>query len=294
MCHADIRTAGTHAQNTPANGPQFAFVIACRAGVKDGHIVVLFRLFETCDPCVFDNFSRVALGGHDDEEGAVIVPIHVGFRQITPRCCIEQSEQIRFRPQAERLAFGITETDVVFNQFRPLGGEYQSGVKHTAIGATFGLHRRKGGLNNAIQDSFAQGGSHEGRWRITAHAACIGAVVAIIQTFMILCAGQGQNLLAVAEDKKTDLFAVHKVFDHDLCTRRPKGRTIKGLFNRIQGRVLGHGDRNALPPGQTIGLDHNRRTLCTNPVPRFVQIVKAGIAGGGDTVFLAQVFHEAF
>ncbi len=97
--------------------------------------------------------------------------------------------------------------------------------------------------------------------RVGAHAAGIGALITIFQPFVILAAGQCQRVAAIGEHDEARFFAVEKFFDHHPCAGRTHLVADQHHVDRGMGFISLHRHHHALACGQTVGLDHNRRTF---------------------------------
>ena len=63
-------------------------------------------------------------------------------------------------------------------------------------------------------------GRHDGRRRIGAHAAGVGARVAVADALVVLRRGERQRVRAVDEREEARLLAVEELLDHDLGAGR--------------------------------------------------------------------------
>src|SRR4051812_23756183 len=112
---ADIEHAPTIGQNTIA--------VLDRAGVENLDALGLRRLVEALDDRAFAVVTRVAFGRHHHGESGIAVPAQVEILQLAVARGDERRHQIRHQPQHQHLTLRVAETDVVFDELRPLGGD---------------------------------------------------------------------------------------------------------------------------------------------------------------------------
>ena len=67
-----------------------------------------------------------------------------------------------------------------------------------------------------VENPFVHAGFEHGVGGVDAHAAGIGAGVALANAFVILCGDKGGNVFAVGEAEVADFFAFEELFNYDL------------------------------------------------------------------------------
>ncbi len=135
------------------------------------------------------------------------------------------------------------------------------------------------------------GGDHRGR-RVGAHAAGVGAAVAIADALVILAGGHRQHVLAVDHDDEAGFLTVQELFDHDAGTGIAEGIAGEHVAHGVFGFGQGHGDDHALAGGQAVGLDHDRRTLLTQIGQRRLHLGEVLVIGGGNRMTGQEVLGE--
>ena len=129
-------------------------------------------------------------------------------------------EQIGLEPQHQRLRLGIAEAHVVFDQLRRAVLDHQPGIEHALerrAALAHGAHRRRDDL---LHDARAEFWRHDRRGRVGAHAAGVGALVAVEGALVVLRRGERQHGLAVGEREEARFLAVEKLLDHELGAGR--------------------------------------------------------------------------
>ena len=97
--------------------------------------------------------------------------------------------------------------------------------------------------------SLGIGGGHDAAVAVGAHAAGVGAGVAVVNGFVILRGFERDYAAAIAQNDEADFFAPQKFFDHQARTQRLNG----GL-----GFGAAVGDDHALAGGESVGLHGDR------------------------------------
>src|SRR5690606_16929901 len=123
--------------------------------------------------------------------------------------------------------------------------------------------------------------------RIGAHAAGIGAGVALAHALVVLRGTEGKCRPAVAKAEEARLLAFQKLLDHDLGTGPGKAGGNRGF--RLRNAFC---DRYALACGQPVCLDDDRRTPAADIGNRFFRIVEALVVGRRNGKAGAQVLGE--
>ena len=101
---------------------------------------------------------------------------------------------------------------------------------------------------------------HDGHRAVDAHAARVGALVALERTLVILRGGHGAHGLAVGKGQQRALGAGQHLLDDHRVAGIAKG-AAKTLTHSLLGlRKLGCHD-NALARGKAVGLDDQRSAL---------------------------------
>ncbi len=114
------------------------------------------------------------------------------------------------------LAFGIAEADIVFDDaWAVLVVDHQADEEDAAIGAAILLHADDGGRDDLVHHALLHGCIEDGRGRVGAHAAGVGAGVAIADALVVLRACERHGGLAIAEGEEGGLLAVHELLDDE-------------------------------------------------------------------------------
>ena len=85
-----------------------------------------------------------------------------------------------------------------------------------------GAHPARSGVHNVPHHRLLQRRREHGRGGVAAHAAGVGAGVAVTHGLVVLRAGQGDAGLAVDEREERRLLPVQELLHHDLGARRAK------------------------------------------------------------------------
>ena len=103
--------------------------------------------------------------------------------------------------------------------FGPLGGQHQPGVEHARIGrARVGQRARRSGGRSRPSPALRAPGVKIGGRAVGAHAAGIGAGIAVADALVVLRRAERDDGLAVDQGEEADLLAV---MNSSITTRRP-------------------------------------------------------------------------
>ncbi len=167
--------------------------------------------------------ARIALGGHDDRERRLGAPARRHAAEHAVAGGLHQQQQIVLETHDEDLRLGIAEAHVVFDELRPLGRDHEPGIEHAAIGRALRAERPDGRFHDLAEDALCELGREDGGRRVSAHAARVGAPVAVVSALVVLRARQRQHGLAVHEGEIAGFVAFEELLDHDRFAGGPEG-----------------------------------------------------------------------
>ena len=179
------------------------------------------------------------------------------------------------------LGLGVTKAGVELQDLGALGGEHEATVEAAGVG-----NAPLGELGHDLALHLHHGRELLGRdqvlgnGRIDAHAAGVGALVAVEGALVVLRGGERHHGLAVGEREQRALGAVEGLLHDDGGTGLAE-RAREALVHAGQGLLGGLGHDHALARGQAVGLDHDRRALAAHVVSAGVLVGEAAVGGGG-------------
>ena len=204
----------------------------------------------------------VAVRGHDHAQSSAPVPLQLDLVELAVGTGDQQVEKVAFEAHQNRLGFRVAHAAVEFQRFDvAVGVNHQTGVQKAGKWNAIFFHAAHGG-----QDDFAHrpgvdvGGDHR-RGRIRAHAAGVGAFVAIEQALVVLAGSQGGDVFAVAQHDEAGFFAFQKLFNHHaraaIVVRDAVFVIDQHEVHRVVGFLQRHGDDHAFarrnPPSEWRG-----------------------------------------
>ena len=122
------------------------------------------------------------------------------------------------------------------------------------------------------------------RGRIRAHAAGVGAFVAVQQTLVILAGRHWQHVLAIHHDDEAGFFTFEKFLDHHARARITELVVGKHHINGSERFILGHRHDHALACREAIGLDDDRRAVLLDIGARGSDVAEGLEECGGNVV----------
>ncbi len=168
---------------------------------------------------------------------------------------------------------------------RPANSTPLNGVPRLAIAATVGSM-----ISRMVRSIIA--GVMTGGRRVGAHAAGVGAGVAVADALVILRGRQRQRVLAVDEGEEARLLAFEEFLDDDLAAGLAEGAGEAGVDRRL-GLGARRGDGDALAGGETVGLDDDRQLLPGEVRLGGRGVLEASIGRGRNAELGAQILGEA-
>ena len=109
---------------------------------------------------------------------------------------------------------------------------------------------------------------------------------------MVLRDRHGPEFGAVHEAHERELLSLQVILNHHTGAGGAETVVHENVVQRIQGRFDVHRHRDALAGGQTIGLDHDRRTMLVHIVGGAPKIVEGAVCGRGNVVAFHQTLGE--
>ena len=262
--------------------------------MEDLHSFDVARVLDTPDHRAGQRLFGIPLRRVHDRDRGPYVPLQRRGCERALRGRQQHRRQIATQAPHQRLTFGIAETHVELDQFRPRGSDHETGEQHANEGTTLGLHATQRRQNDLLHGLVAHRVGEDWRGRISAHAAGVWALVAIISALVILRRRQGQGGLAVANGKEARFLAGQEILDDNAL---PGGAELAQKQYLVDGRVRlasGFGDHDALAARQTVRLDHEGRFAVAQIRLRADRFIEDLVVGGRDIVARAEILGERF
>ena len=187
----------------------------------------------------------------------------------------QQFGEVAFDARHDRLAFGIAEADIIFDQLGAVGGQHQPGIEHAAKRRSGLGHGARGRLDDlAHRPRFELGGEHRGG-RIGAHAAGVGAGIALADALVVLrrCRARRRGCRRPA---RTGSLPRPPGIPRSPSARRPPRAIAASASSRVMR------DGHALARGEAVGLDHHRDRKAVERGERLGLGLDPDIGGGRD------------
>jgi len=162
--------------------------------------------------------------------------------------------------------------------------DHQPGIQESGVIDAFLFHAAHHRLDHLAHDACMQFGCDYRRGGICAHAAGIGATVAIQQAFVILAGRHWQNILAIHHHDKAGFFAAKKFLDHYARTGVAKFVIREHHVDRGECFIPVHRHHDALAGGKPVGFDHDGRAMLLDIGLRRFDLAEGFEEGGGDVV----------
>ena len=158
------------------------------------------------------------------------------------------------QPGQHHLGLGVAEARVELDDLHAGVGEDEAGVEQADERRALGVELADDGLGHLAGDEVdelllaAELRAEPRERRVGAHAAGVGAGVAVEQALVVLGGAERQHVVAVAEEEERDLGSGEELLDE----HRAERQVLVGVGDR-GGAVVG--DDDALARGEAVGLD---------------------------------------
>src|SRR3984957_5929157 len=254
------RIAQTHRAQHAAAGGDDLRAFGPSAGMKYFSGQSRGRI-EAADRIAFAVGVGVTAGGHDHADGRARIPARFGSIQRPVQRRLAEVDEIALQTHQNRLRLGIAETAVVFEHIgRAIGGDHQTGVQKPKIGIAVGAQSLQRRFDDFAHDARMQRGSDDGRRRVSAHAAGIGAAVAVVAALVVLRRGERQHGVAGRHHDEADFLAVQEFLDHDGAPGAAKA-AAQHAGGRRDRRIVRLANEHALARCEPVRLDDHRQPL---------------------------------
>mmetsp|Transcript_5856 Transcript_5856/g.23004 ORF Transcript_5856/g.23004 Transcript_5856/m.23004 type:complete len:376 (+) Transcript_5856:1309-2436(+) len=241
--------------------------------------------------------QRVTLGREHDAQRDAAVPLRLDLVQRAVGRVHQQLEEVALEPHHDGLGLGVAHAGVELDGARlAVLIDHQPGVQEAGEGMPVAGHAGDGRLDDLVHDLGMHIGRDDGRRRIGAHAAGVGAFVAVQQALVVLAGGQRDDVLTVAHDDEAGLLAGEEVLDDDARAAGVVGHAELVVFedprDRLVGLIQGHRDDDALASRQAVGLDDDGRTAAVDVGMGRCRVGEGLVGRGRDAVALHEVLGE--
>ena len=141
--------------------------------------------------------ARVSTSGNDDSASVRIGNVEFLGRKLAVAGCEHELCEVGVEERETRLGFRVAEADVVLEHTRAGRCDHEAGEQAAAEAQVLGGHATDGRLEDLLLDFGEDGSGGDGRGSIGAHAAGVGASVALTNALVILCGRKREDSLAV-------------------------------------------------------------------------------------------------
>jgi len=224
------------------------------------------RRIQTGDDVAPAILIRIALSCHHHPERDAGIPANLGTLQSVVERRFAKIDQVAVQPHQNRLGLGIAEAAVEFEHVgSTVCRDHEPGVQKSGVGSTVCREASERRPDHLGHDALMQCRCDQRGGRIGAHAARIGAKVAVEPSLVILGRGKRNDLEAACHDDEADLFTLDEFLDDDASAGRAEA-PVEHRPGGCDGCVMSLANHHSLAGCETVGLDHQRHRLCPNVV----------------------------
>ncbi len=204
---------------------------------------------------------------------------------------MHQVQRLAPQPHHQHLAFRVAEAGIVLDQPRRAVLDHQPDIEHAGIGRAAARHLGHGRAHDFVQRARGDRVVHDRRGRIGAHAAGVGAGVAVAHALVVLRGAEGQAGRAVDQHEERRLLAGHHLLDHHLGAGRAEA-AAEHVVDGLQRLGFGLRQDHALAGGEAVGLDHDRRAVFAHVGLGGLGVGEVAVARGGRAHGVADLLGE--
>ena len=191
------------------------------------------------------------------------------------------------------MGLGVTETNVVFEDFDTLIRKHEPRVERTAVVDAVSFEAGESGFDHFFFDFGLHGGCDPTSWGVGTHTTCVETGVAFTRSFVVLAGRQADEVFARCDHVDGGFFAVEGLFDYDLLAAAAKGIAFEHIFNCCDCFILRFGHNDALTGGEAASFDDDGSRMLLKVVEGGCNFGKITVGRGRDVVFGKKVFAES-
>ena len=250
------------------------------------------------DDVALARVERVVGRGQHHSQGHTAVPLQLDLVQRAVGGVQKHVDQVALEAHHDRLGFRVTHAAVELQRLGvALRVDHQAGVQEAREGHAVLGHASQRRLDDLLHGLGVHIGRDHRRGRVGAHAARVGAFVAVEQALVVLAGGQHRHVLAVGHDDEAGLFAGQELLDHHT---RAAGVVLHAQrvvqqhpVHRLVRFFQGHGHDHALARRQAVGLDDDGRAVLVDEGVGRLGVGEGFIEGRGDAMALHEVLGKS-
>ena len=265
-------------------------------GSRMEHLHVLQRPdpLQPVDDVSLGGRGRIASRRHDHPHRRSWPPARGRWQFAAGRGCPQQLQQVAFQPRQQRLSLRIAEAAIELEHFGPVLGQHDPRVEHAPEVDAAPLDLGHRGPDHHLDQPFVESGIDGRHRRVRAHAAGVGAGVAVEHPLVVLGRRERKDLVTAHYGEKRHLLPFEELLDEN-GIRRPAEAPLQEAFGqRSLGllQLVGHDDTFA--GSQPVRLHHHRRSVLPEVGESCAVLGEGGRATGRNTGGVHHLLGERF
>ena len=255
-----------------------------------GYVLHSLGVGDTGDDLALLVAAGIARARQDNGHGPLVTPVELNLIELAVGAGQHDLDQIVLKARQHDLRLGVAKAGVELQHLGAGGREHKAAVQAAAVVDALGSELGHGLLHDLHHGGVLRVG-HDGHRAVNAHAAGIGALVALKRALMVLRCGHGTHGLAVGKGQQRALRANEHFLDNHGVAGVTEG-AAKALAHGLLGLLkLGRHD-NALARGKTVGLHDQRGALLAHIGKRRGLIGKRAVGSRRNTRTLHELLGE--
>ena len=255
-----------------------------------GHVLHGLGVGDAGDDFALLIAAGVARARQDNSHGPLVAPVELNLIKLAVGTGEHNLDQVVLEARQHDLRLGVAKAGIELQHLGAGGGEHKATVQAAAVVDALGSKLGHGLLHDRHHGGVLLVG-HDGHRAVNAHAAGVGAFVALERALVVLRGGHGAHGLAVGKGQQRALGTNEHLLDNHGVAGIAKG-AAKALAHGLLGLLELSRHDNALACGQAVSLHDQRGTLLTHIGESRSLVSKRAIGGRRNAGTLHELLGE--
>ncbi len=207
---------------------------------------------------------------------------------------VDVLSKVRGQARQDNLGFWVAKTGVELDDLGTLVGQNQASIEHAQIRPAVRNHALKNRLDNGVNRCVHHALRQVGNRSVSPHTTCVGTLVAVKGTLVVLGCRQNVKLVAIDQSKEGKLLTRQELLDDHAGTRVAELVVQEHLPCRFDRLLDGFRHDHALAQCQAVRLDHDWCTLLFDVGFGFFEVGKCAKGCCWNAVFDHDLFGKVF
>ena len=218
-----------------------------------GHVLHGLGVGDTGDDLALLVAAGIARTRQDNGHSPLVTPVELNLIELAVGAGEHDLNQVVLKARQHDLRLGVAKAGIELQHLGAGRREHKAAIQAAAVVDALGSELGHGLLHDLHHGGVLLVG-HDGHRAVDAHAAGVGALVALERALVVLRGGHGAHGLAVGKGQQRALGANEHLLDNHGAAGIAKG-AAKALAHGLLGLLKFGRHDNALARGKAVGLD---------------------------------------